>query len=144
MATTRSASAAATRHRRVKLSILHRFIDQLLYCLWDRLSLPGRLLQQHKKHILLAVDHEIAATGAVPFQFAQRTRRRRLGGAGVGANREAEPETEAIPGKIKVVAPDAGTRTHMIRSHQFERLGAQIGLALELAAIEQHLRKARE
>src|SRR3982074_1559580 len=136
MATTRSASAAATRHRRVKLSILHRFIDQLLYCLLDRLALPGRLLQQHKKHILLAVDHEIAATGAIPFQFAQRTRRRRLGIAGTGANRETEPEAEAIAGKIEVVAPDAGTRTHMIRGHQFERLGAYIGPALELSDIE--------
>src|SRR6202051_3418434 len=97
----RGASAAAKLQRRVKPSVLHRFIDQLLYCLLDRLALPGRLLQQDEKHVLLAVDHEIAATGAIPLQFAERTRRRRLGVAGVGANREAEPEAEAVAGDIE-------------------------------------------
>src|SRR6266481_2024759 len=144
VATMRSASPAAKQRRRAKPSVLHRFIDQLLYCLLNGLALRGRLLQQDEKHVLLAVDHEIAATGAVPLQFAERTRRRRLGVAGIGADRETEPEAEAIAGEIEVVAPDAGTRAYMIRGHQFEGLGAQIGLALELAAIEQHLRKARE
>src|SRR6266404_5675627 len=144
MATTRSASAAATLQRRVKLSVLHRFIDQLLYCLLDALALRGRLLQQHEKHVLLAVDHKIAAAGAVPFQLPQRSRRRRLGVAGIGANRKPEPEAEAIAGEIEVVAPDAGTRAYMIRGHQFEGLGAEIGLALELAAIEQQPRKFRK
>ena len=32
----------------------------------------------------------------------------------------------------------------MIRCHQFERLRAEIGLALERSAVEQHLRKARK
>src|SRR2546429_8630013 len=144
IATMRSARAAARLQRRAKPSVLHRFINQLLDCLLDRLALRGRLLQQNEKHVLLAVDHEIAAAGAVPLQFAERTRRRRLGVAGIGADRETEPEAEAIAGEIEVVAPDPGTRAYMIRGHQFEGLGAQIGLALELAAIEQHLRKARE
>src|SRR5712692_9564942 len=144
IAATRSASAAAKLQRRAKPSVLHRFIDQLLYCLLDRLALRGRLLEQDEKHVLLAVDHEITATGAVPLQFAERARRRRLGVAGIGANRETEPEAKAVPGEIEIVAPDAGTWAHMIRGHQFEGLGAEIGLALELAAVEQHLRKARE
>src|SRR5437879_5737626 len=121
-ATIRSASTA-TQHRRVKPSVLHGFIDQLLYGLLNALALRGRLLQQHKKHILLAVDHEIAAAGAIPFQLPQRSRRRRLGVAGIGANRKPKPEAEAIAGKIEVVAPDAGTRAYMIRGHQFEGLG---------------------
>ena len=32
----------------------------------------------------------------------------------------------------------------MVRCHQFERLRAEIGLAFERTAIEQHLRKLRE
>src|SRR6266516_5970757 len=124
IATMRSATAAARLQRRAKPSVLHRFIDQLLDCLLDRLALRGRLLQQHEKHVLLAVDHEIAAAGAVPFQFAERTRRRRLGVAGIGANRETKPEAEAVAGEIEIVAPDAGARAYMIRGHHFESLGA--------------------
>src|SRR6478736_4000971 len=129
MTENRSASAAMAR-RRERPSVLHRFIDQLLYRLLNRLTLRRRLLQQHEKHVLLAVDHEIAAAGAVPFQFAQRTRRWRLGVAGIGANRKTEPEAEAIAGEIEIVAPDARARADLIGSHQFERLRAQIGLAV--------------
>src|SRR6266852_7777888 len=121
-ATETTTSAAATKTRRAKPSILHRFIDQLLYGLLNALALRGRLLQQHEKHVLLAVDHKIAAAGAIPFQLPQRSRRRRLGVAGIGANRKPEPEAEAIAGEIEVVAPDAGTRAYMIRGHQFEGL----------------------
>src|SRR6476659_7179550 len=31
---------------------------------------PWRLLQHHEEHVLLAVDHHVAAGGAVPFQLA--------------------------------------------------------------------------
>src|SRR4030095_13992660 len=111
----RSASAAAKLRRHSKPSVLHRFIDQLLDCLLDGLALRGRLLKQNEKHVLLAVDHEIAAAGAVPLQFAERTRRRRLGVAGIGANRKTETEAEAIAGEIEIGTDDAGTRTHMTR-----------------------------
>ena len=57
--------------RRTKPSVLHRFIDQPLHRRLDALALRRRLLQQHEEHVLLAVDHEIAAAGAVPFQFAE-------------------------------------------------------------------------
>src|SRR5579864_7196259 len=67
---------AATIPRRVKPSVLHRFIDQLLQGALDALALGRRLLQQHEEHVLLAVDHEIAAGGAVPFQFAEIAGRR--------------------------------------------------------------------
>src|SRR5260370_41611782 len=120
----RSATAAAKPQRRVKASVLHRFIDQLLYCLLDRLALRRRLLQQHEKHVLLAVDHEITAAGAVPFQFAERARRRGFRVPRVGAHGKSESKTKTLAGEIEVVAADAGTRAHMIRGHQFESLWA--------------------
>src|SRR6478736_6088207 len=116
--TRRSASAAAKLQRRARPSVLHRFIDQLLYCFLDALALRGRLLQQDEKHVLLAIDHKIAAAGAVPFQFAERARRRRLGVAGISANRETESEAEAVAGEIEVVAPDARARAHLIGGQQ--------------------------
>src|SRR6266700_5159416 len=108
IATMRSATPAAAKlQRRAKPSVLHRFIDQLLYCLLDGLALRGRLLQQDEKHVLLAVDHEIAAAGTVPFQFAERARRRRLCVARVGAHREPQPEAKAVPREIEIIPPDA-------------------------------------
>src|SRR2546430_8749453 len=101
MAAMRSATAAARLQRRAKPSVLHRFIDQLLDCLLDRLALRGRLLQQDEKHALLAVDHEIAAAGAVPLQFAERARRRPLGVARTGADRQTEPAPEAVAWTIE-------------------------------------------
>src|SRR3979490_1034613 len=124
VAAIRSTSAAKTQRRRAKPSVLHRFIDQLLYCLLDRLALRRRLLQQHEKHVLLAVDHEITAAGAVPFQFAERARRRGFRVPRVGSHGKSEPKTKTVAGEIEVVAADAGTRAHMVRGHQFERLGA--------------------
>src|SRR3979409_1988591 len=98
-----SSASAATRRRREIPSVLHRFIDQLLYRLLDRLALRGRLLQQHEEHVVLAVDHEIAAAGAVPFQLAERAWRRRFGIARIGAHRKTEAETEAVTRKVEIV-----------------------------------------
>src|SRR5215467_5201142 len=88
-------------------SILHGFIDQLLHRRLDDLTLRRRLLQQHEEQVLLAVDHHIAAAGAVPFQFAKRTGRRRLGVARVGAHAEAKSEAEAVTWEIEIIALDA-------------------------------------
>src|SRR5258708_40171586 len=109
----RSTTAAAKPQRRVKASVLHRFIDQLLYCLLDRLALRRRLLKQHEKHVLLAVDHEITAAGAVPFQFPQRARRRGFRVSSVGAHGKTEPKTKTVAGEIEAVAPDAGPLAHL-------------------------------
>src|SRR5437764_14025861 len=101
IAPTRPAIAAATQSLNAAPSVLHGFIDQLLDGLLDALPLRRRLLQQHEEHILLAVDHEIAAAGAVPFEFAERARRRRrLGIAGIRADAEPQPETEPVAGEI--------------------------------------------
>src|SRR5438270_2252168 len=104
IAPTRPAIAAATQSLNAAPSVLHGFIDQLLDGLLDALPLRGRLLQQHEKHVLLAVDHEIAAAGAVPFEFAERARRRRLGIAGIGAHAQTKPEAKPVAGEIQKIA----------------------------------------
>src|SRR4051812_48092443 len=104
-------------------SILHRLIDQLLQRRLDTLALRGGLLHQDEKHVLVAVDHKIAAAGAVPFQLADRAGRRRLCIAGLGAHAEAEPEAEAVTRKIEVVALPPGILADMIPCHLGKRLG---------------------
>src|ERR1700761_5131034 len=71
-AATSSAVAAAMLLRRAP-SVLQGLIDHLLDCRLDLLPLRRRLLEQHEEHVLFAVDYEIAAAGAIPFQFAERT-----------------------------------------------------------------------
>src|SRR5258707_15642118 len=102
IAAMRSASAAAKPRRRAKPSVLHRFIDELLERALDALAFRRRLLKQHEEHVLLAVDHHIAAAGAVPFQFAERARRRWFGVAGVGANGKTEPKPKSVTKKMEV------------------------------------------
>src|SRR5258705_8511027 len=99
IAAMRSASAAAKPRRRAKPSVLHRFIDELLEGPLDALAFRRRLLKQHEKHVLLAVNHHIAAACPVPFQFAHRSRRRRLGVAGFGPTASPNPHAEASPGE---------------------------------------------
>src|SRR5260221_11195394 len=101
IAAMRSASAAAKPRRRAKPSVLHRFIDELLEGPLDALAFRRRLLKHHEENVLLAIDHHIAAAGTVPFQFAQRSRRRWLGVAGIGAHGKPKPHAEAVPGEIE-------------------------------------------
>src|ERR1700744_223719 len=116
--TLRQASAdAASKRRRDRplvlksLLVLQRLIDQLLQRRLDLLAFRRGLLQQHEEHVLLRVDHEAAAAGAVPFQFAELAGRGRLGVAGIGAHPDAQPVAESIAGKIEIVAVDARIRT---------------------------------
>src|SRR5258706_9849929 len=97
IAAMRSASAAAKPRRRAKPSVLHRFIDELLEGPLDALAFRRRLLKQHEEHVLLAVNHHIAAACAVPFQFAQRSRRRRL--PLPGSERPASPSPMRKPSR---------------------------------------------
>ena len=60
-----------------------------------------------------------------------------------GAHRKAETETAVGARKIELVARDSGLRPDMVRGHQRDRLGLKIALAVEGAAVQQHLRKAR-
>src|SRR5262249_33600863 len=109
-----SASAAAARRRRAAFLVCQRFINQQLEGALDALTFRGRLLQQYKHHLLLAVDHHVAAAGAVPFQFAERARRRRFCVAGIGAHGKSEPHAKPIAGEIEVVALDARALTDIV------------------------------
>src|SRR5450759_843605 len=139
----RNVSAAATARRHMNPSVFHCFINELLQGALNALAFCGRLLQQHEKHVLLAVDHEIAPTGTVPFQFAQRPRRRRLGVAGIGAHRKTEPETEAVAREIEIIAPHARARPDLVRRQQCVSLWAENGLALEFPAISISAKRAK-
>src|SRR6516162_340274 len=139
----RQASAAAMRTRRKAPSILHGFIDELLQRPLDALALARRLLHQHEEHVLLAVDHEIAAGGAVPFQFAEIARRRRSGVARIGPDRETEAKAKAVAREVEIVAPNGCARADRVGRHLLERLGLEIGLAFKGAAAQQHLHEAR-
>src|SRR6202035_365587 len=83
---------------------LERVVDDLL----DRCNHVhppgGRILHDDEKHVLGAVDHQIDAGGAVPFDLSKRARRRRHRGAGLGADAEAVAEPEAVARIIEIVA----------------------------------------
>src|ERR1700712_411974 len=119
-----------------KTSILHRLINQLLQRRLDALALRGRLLHQDEEHVLLAVDDEITTGGAVPFQFAERARRRWFGVAGIGAHAEPEAIAETVARKIEVIPRYAGCGPDMIGRHRVEGLRAEIPPAIERAAVE--------
>src|SRR6185437_15315496 len=53
-------------------SFLERVVDHLLHRR-DHMHAPGRrILHHHEKHVLSAIDHDVAAGGAVPFDLAER------------------------------------------------------------------------
>src|ERR1700730_8872710 len=143
-AANRTAIAAATQSRNAAPSVLHGFIDQLLDGLLDALPFCRRLFQEHEEHVLLAVDHEITAAGAVPFEFSERAWRRWFCIPRIGADTETEPEAKTVAGEIEIIALHARPRPDMVRRHQLERFRADDLLALELSAIEDHLRKFRK
>src|SRR5215471_177624 len=80
-----SRTKAAARTVRTRTSVLHCLIDQLLQRPLHALALAWCLFQQDEEHVLLGIDHKIAAGSAVPFQFADIAGRRRLGVARIGA-----------------------------------------------------------
>src|SRR5215471_10590066 len=101
-----------------------------------------RLLHHDIDHVEFGIDAEVSAAAAVPFQFANRTRRPWFCLARIGAHGEAIAVPEPIAWKIEVVAPDARARSHMIRRHVLECRRAEKAPAVKLAAIKDHLRKA--
>src|SRR5258706_2976326 len=126
----RSANAVAMPRPRTGASVLQRFIHQLLYFALDPLPFRGSLLQQDEQHVLPGIDDEVAAAGAVPFQFAERPRRRRFGVAGIGANAKTQAETKPVAREIIEVARHAGLRPDPVRGQRGKILGAQIALAV--------------
>src|ERR1700736_5670977 len=87
-------------------SFLERVVDDLLDR-GDDMHPPGwRILHHHKEHVFSPVDHQIGAGGAVPFDLAERARRRRYCIAGIGTNPETVAEAKAVAGKIEIIARD--------------------------------------
>src|ERR1700730_13401590 len=135
---------AEGRYRVSQASILKRVVDDLLQRYLDGHA-PGRGIFHHnEKHVLGTVDHDIDPGGAVPFDFAERPRRRRHRIAGIGADAETIAKPKTVAGIIEIVARDARARPDMIRRHRGEGRGAEIGFAVQRPAIEPHLRIARE
>src|SRR5262245_50994486 len=100
---------------------------------------PGRrILHYHEKHVLCLVDHDIASRRAVPFELAERTGRWGSRETGIDPHPEAIAEAKSVAGIVIVVARNAGARTDLICGHRLEGRGAEIGLAVERAAVEQH------
>src|ERR1700746_1320179 len=77
-------------------SRLEGVVDDLLDRRVDGLPPGGRILHHHEKHVLSAVDHNIAPGRPVPLDLAERTGRRWHGKARIGANPETIAETEAV------------------------------------------------
>src|SRR4029077_11410488 len=124
-------------------SLFERVVDELLHVDFN-VPPPGwRILQQHEEHVLLWIDHDIGAGGTVPFELARRARRRRHGIAGIGAYAKAIAETKSVAGIIEIVAGDARSGPDMVGGHGGEGFRAEIALAVQRAAIEQHLAVAR-
>src|SRR5205807_9239111 len=97
-------------------------------------SLARTLRHEHGKKLLLRIDPEERSGHPAPEELTYRTRKRRH--ALLRAHRKAE--TEAVTCRHQMTfEPDLGTK--MIRRHQLQRLAADDPVAVEGAAIEQHL-----
>src|ERR1700755_199529 len=94
--------------------LLERVVDDLLHRRDDADAAGRGILHDDKEHVLRAVDHEVDAAGAVPFDLAERARRRRPGDARIGADAKPIAETETIAGIVVDVAGNAGSGTDMI------------------------------
>src|ERR1700751_5502870 len=85
-------------------SFLESVVDDLLDRGVGMLPPRRRVLHHHKEHVLGAVDHDIAAGGAVPFELTQRARRDRCVEAGIDADTETVAEAKAVAGIVVDVA----------------------------------------
>src|ERR1700676_1521508 len=95
---------AEGRYRVSQASIPKRVGDDLLQRYLDGHA-PGRGIFHHnEKHFPGTVDHDIDAGGAVPFDFAERARRRRHRIAGIGADAETIAKPKTVAGIIEIVA----------------------------------------
>src|SRR6266852_2990715 len=85
-------------------SFYERVVNDLFQRYLNAHALKWRVLHQNKKHILGAVDHEVNASGAVPFDLPERARRRRHRITGIGADAETIAKSETVAGVIEIVA----------------------------------------
>src|SRR5258707_1026426 len=79
-----------------------RVVDDPLQRRLDAGPLGRRILQKNEEHVVGRIDHEIGAAGAIPFDLADRARRRRHRLAGIGADAKTVTEAETVAGKIEM------------------------------------------
>src|SRR5260370_6157914 len=93
---------------------------------------PGwGILHHDEKHVLRAVDHEVHAGGAVPFDLPKRARRRRHRIAGIGTDAETVAKSETVARVIEKVARDAWPRPDVMRCHRSVCRWREIGFAVQ-------------
>src|SRR4051794_17935250 len=97
-------SCGASRRKYSHFALLaERVVHQFLEDRKDAAALGLGLLHQDVKHVELRIDAEISAAAAVPFQFADRSGRRRFRIPGIGADGQTITITKAIAGKVEVI-----------------------------------------
>src|SRR6266576_4042716 len=121
------------------MSLLERVVNDLLQCYLNMQADGRAILHHNEKHVLGAIDHEVDAGGAVPFDLPERARRRRHSVTGIGADAEAIAKSETVAGVVEIVALDARVRSDVIGGHRRKRRMAEKGLAVQRSAIQQHL-----
>src|SRR6185437_12749570 len=90
--------------------------------------------------MVFRIAEELRAVGAIPGELAGITRHRRL--TLMGADRDAEPKTEAAEMRLDVGDLVLDLGPEMIGYHQADGFRAEDALAVEFAAIDQHLPEA--
>src|SRR6188768_1426087 len=116
---------------------LHRGVDQTPQQVADIFALAGALHHEHREQVFRRIDEEERAGHAAPEELAERARERR--DPAMGADGEAEAKTVTWRHQRRV---DLYARAEMIRGHQLQRLAADDPVAVERAAVEQHLAEA--
>src|SRR3982074_1904328 len=98
------------------------------------LALAGALRHEDGEQLFFRIDPEERAAAAAPEELADRARERRH--AVMGADRKAKAKTMAGRQQRAV---DLHAWVEVVGCHQLQRLAADDALAVERAAIEQHL-----
>src|SRR5690349_11516815 len=98
----------------VSLARSESVVNQLLEAGYNAATFVLGLHHQDVDHVEFRIDPEVSAAAAVPLQFADVSRCRRVGISPISTDCKAVTETEAIAREVKIITTDAGTRPDMI------------------------------
>src|SRR6267154_5209520 len=119
----------------------HGAVDDVLNLLAIILpELTGRRGSDHHDEALLRIAEKLRAVGAVPGELAGVAGDRRQAFAGAYRHCEAKATAAAMRLHVRHVVLDFGSK--VVGGHVMHGLGAKDALAVELAAVEEHLAKA--